>query len=196
MKKTFALILFLMTALPTFAQEYVFILGYNMMLPQSGTSMGDYIDEPSFKGISFTSRRFHTKNTSWGFELAWHVFDKMEKGTFVKDNITATGTQIRYINSTPILVTFDRYFGKRRGTRFYIGMGAGTYYVQQRTDLGLKSYTFDEWHFGLAPEAGMLMPFSRNNGLNISAKYNYAFAVGESDGYQYWSLNIGFTFGY
>jgi outer membrane protein W len=194
MKKLFAFVFFLTMALPSFAQEYIFTLGYNMMLPVSGTDMGEFIDEVSYKGISFSSRKFISQNSSLGFEVAWHVFDKKEYGTFTKDNVTATGTQIRYINSTPILVTYHLYFGNRRKMRFYICAGTGTYYTQQRTDLGLKSYTDDEWLFGVAPEAGIMVPLSRYNLLNISAKYNYAFPAGNSKGLQYWGLNLGLSF--
>ena len=113
---------------------------------------------------------------------------------------TISGTQLRYVNSLPIMATAHFYIGKKRETiRLYAGAGVGTYYMKQRLEIGLVAFEENHWHFGLAPEAGILLRFSRDVTMIFNIKYNYAFASGEDLGgstendLTYWGFNIGFA---
>ena len=93
------------------------------------------------------------------------------------------------------------YFGKRRDVRFYVGANAGLYYILQRLDLGVWRIDSDNWHFGLAPEVGVLIPLADGQTqFFVNAKYNYAFDSGTGLGnkddnyYSYWGINFGFAF--
>ena len=114
MKKIYAILLVLALSIPSFAQDYISTLSYNMGMAVDGSDMAEFIDDVSYKGFSMGSRKYLSRFSSVGFEVGWNVFDKKEAGTFVQDNITATGTQIRYINAFPIMLNYHLYMGNRR----------------------------------------------------------------------------------
>ncbi len=175
---------------------------YNMSFPTD--KLSDFIDKTSFKGFGIEGRWFQNRNLSFGLSFAWTVFDQRvgDPIQIVKDGVSATvsGTQVRVVNSIPILATFHFYTGRRRdGFRVYFGVGAGTYYIMQRLEIGLVAFESNNWHLGVAPEGGVLLSFSREFTMIANVKYNYAFSAGESLGggddntYAYWGLNVGFV---
>jgi len=175
---------------------------YNMSFPTS--KLSDFIDKTSFKGFGMEGRWFSNKNISFGLSFAWTVYDQRVSDLIqiVQDGIngTVSGTQVRVVNSLPILATAHYYVGKRRDQfRFYFGTGAGMYYIKQRLEIGLVAFESDNWHFGLAPEAGVLISLDRDFTMIFNTKYNYAFSAGEPLGggddnsYAYWGINVGFV---
>jgi outer membrane protein W len=175
---------------------------YNMSFPTG--KLSDYIDKPSFKGFGMEGRWFSNKNISFGLSFAWTVYDQRvtDPIQIVNEGLSGTisGTQIRIVNSLPILATAHYYVGKRRDQfRFYFGTGAGMYYIKQRLEIGLVAFESDNWHFGLAPEAGVLISLNRDFTMIFNAKYNYAFSAGKPLGggddntYAYWGINVGFV---
>ncbi len=174
---------------------------YNMSFPTGNLS--DFIDKTSFKGFGIEGRWFQSRNLSLGLSFAWTVFDQRVSDPIqiVQDGVSATvsGTQIRVVNSLPILATAHYYVGKRRDKfRFYFGTGVGMYYIKQRLEIGLVAFESDNWHFGVAPEVGVIINFSREFTMIVNTKYNYAFSAGEALGggdnqIDYWGINIGFV---
>ncbi len=174
---------------------------YNMSFPTGNLS--DFIDKTSFKGFGIEGRWFQSRNLSLGLSFAWTVFDQRvgDPIQIVQDGVSATvsGTQIRVVNSLPILATAHYYVGKRRDKfRFYFGTGVGMYYIKQRLEIGLVAFESDNWHFGVAPEVGVIINFSREFTMIVNTKYNYAFSAGEALGggdnqIDYWGINIGFV---
>ena len=175
---------------------------YNMSFPTS--KLSDYIDKTSFKGFGMEGRWFSNKNISFGLSFAWTVYDQRVSDPIqiVNEGVSGTvsGTQVRVVNSLPILATAHYYVGKRRDQfRFYFGTGAGMYYIKQRLEIGLVAFESDNWHFGLAPEAGVLISLNRDFTMIFNTKYNYAFSAGEPLGggddnsYAYWGINVGFV---
>jgi len=72
------------------------------------------------------------------------------------------------------------------------------YYIKQRLEIGLVAFESDNWHFGVAPEVGVIINFSREFTMIVNTKYNYAFSAGEALGggdnqIDYWGINIGFV---
>ncbi len=175
---------------------------YDVSFPSG--NLKEYIDEVSWRGFGIEGRWFSNKNISFGLSFAWSVFDERTNELIqVKSegvNGTVSGTQIRIVNSLPILATAHYYTGKRRDQfRFYFGTGAGMYYIKQRLEIGLVALENDNWHFGLAPEVGVLVSFSREFTMIFNAKYNYAFSAGttlgggDDNSYAYWGINVGFV---
>ena len=69
--------------------------------------------------------------------------------------------------------------------------------------MGVYRIDNDNWHFGIAPEAGLIIPFGDPTaGLYLSGRYNYAFDSGtalggeENNFYSYWEINVGFAFSF
>ena len=78
-----------------------------------------------------------------------------------------------------------------RGGSLYLGVNAGTYYIERRTDFSVVSAVTDNWHFGLAPEIGVAIPVRPALAAVLSTRYNYAFASGNVDDQAYVSFGLG-----
>ena len=186
----------------SFAQEFISDFTWNFGFPQS--QMKEYVSKTSYKGFAIEGRRFLNKNLSAGLFFGWNIFDERVDKPIEIDGEnysgTVSGTQLRYVNSFPMMANMHYYFGKRKDIRFYLGANAGLYYILQRLDLGVWRLESDNWHFGLAPEAGVLIPLDSQSHIIVNIKYNYAFDSGTGLGkvddnyYSYWGLNFGFAF--
>jgi len=203
MKLKFITIILMFISVNLFAQDFLGILSYNTALPMGKTS--DFISDYSWKGFAFEGRTFTNRNWSFGGIFGWNVFN--EKSTDLvnidRENTASDvqGTQVRYINSFPIMANGHYYFGKRRdAARLYLGLAVGVYYITQRFEIGVFGLESNNWHFGLAPEAGVLIALGRTTALTLSAKYNYAFDAGNTvygdpdNSQSYLGINIGLAF--
>jgi outer membrane protein W len=209
MKWIYSSIIILVLTTNVFAQSFGSIT-YNVAVPTD--KLNDYIDQVSWRGFGVEGRWFQSNNLSFGLSFGWNVFDQRTdtpiqiSGADIVDgenagNIkgTISGTQLRYVNSFPILATGHFYIGKKRETiRIYFGAGVGTYHIKQRLEIGLVAFEENNWHFGLAPEVGALLRLSRDVTMIFDVKYNYAFSSGKTvsgddNDYAYWGFNIGFA---
>jgi hypothetical protein len=203
MKNKYLIIILMFLSVNLFAQDFLGIISYNTALPMGKTS--DYISEFSWKGFSFEGRSFTNRNWSFGGMFGWNIFDtKITDLIQIDDETSGTtikGTQVRYTNSFPLMANGHYHFGKRKDAfRPFMGLGLGTYYIIQRFEIGIFQREVSNWHFGLAPEAGVLLSLSRNTSLIFSVKYNYAFSsgktvYGDTDNSQsYLGFNLGLAF--
>jgi outer membrane protein W len=91
----------------------------------------------------------------------------------------------------PLLATGNYYFlTDPRAARPYAGLGVGAYAAERRLDVGIWTMADTSWHFGLAPEVGVVLPLARRN-LTVSTKFNYAFASDRWDPLMYMNFNVG-----
>ncbi len=164
-------------------------------------STNDYIAKTSFRGISITGASFITDNISIGGEWSWEVFDEIKRDLPPMEvNLDGhpghiSGTQYRYLNTIPIFVNSHYYLGENGALRPYIGMGIGTVYVDQRTDIGLVSIQSKTWRFGVQPEVGVFIPFGlTGTGVSLKAKYRYATKTSDDIAINMLSFGIGFGF--
>lgn len=178
--------------LPVFSMaQSIFSITWDTSLGTGET--GDYISKFSARGVTFFEfRSFVSDNISVGGSIGWHVLFEKESGTFTDNNQTATGTQLRYLNSFPIMASSHYYFGDDGSIAPYIGLGLGAYSVEQRTDMGLFSSIKDNWHFGLAPEVGTIFPISLYSNIILKVKYNYIFESSAGP-HQYMNFSLGFA---
>lgn len=179
------------------ARDKITAITYNVGIPIGNTK--DYIDNTSWRGFGLDFRHFRSRNKpiTVGFSFAWQVFDqRLDNETFVIDSGAVTGTQRRYLNSLPFLLTAHYYSSQQSNqTRFFLGGGAGLYYIEQRFDIGVNSRQENNWHFGLMPEVGVQVPFGDVEFL-LSGRYHYAFAAGtsltgDSQAWDYITINAG-----
>lgn len=197
MKYFLTLIIIFMLSVNVFAQQGYGGISWSIGLPEE--DLKDYIDETSYRGFGIDFRSFVTKSISIGGYTGWNIMDQRVDGTIEFDNGAVTGTQIRYVNSFPIMLTGHIHIGgPRSAIRPYFGIGVGTYYVIQRLEIGINAFEKNDWHFGLAPEVGFLFPTDYVSVLT-SLKYNQAFKSGEpitkdNKAFSYWTINIGFLF--
>lgn len=196
-------IILLFLSMNLFAQDFLGIISYNTALPMGKT--GDYISDYSWKGFSFEGRSFTNRNWSFGGMFGWNIFDTKITDLIQIDDettgITVKGTQLRYTNSFPMMVNGHYHFGKRKdAVRPFMGLGLGMYYIVQRFEIGIFQREVSNWHFGLAPEVGVLLEMSRSTSLIFSVKYNYAFSAGKTvygdtdNSQSYLGINLGLAF--
>ncbi len=186
-----AVILLLVTSAAASAQQigdYFFGFGYNVSVPIS--DMKDFTDGTSFRGVNMEFRKIVRPNVTVGFMAGWHVFDERTDEVVSLDVADIQGTQLRYINSFPLMVNAHYYFGDRGGVRPFIGANVGTYYIERRVEIGLFLVDDDAWHFGLAPEAGIVVPIGWRARGFLNARYNWAIEASDFTG-NYWSFSIG-----
>jgi outer membrane protein W len=165
-------------------------INYSLSLPVGETR--DYINSFSWRGVNIEGKYFLNDNMTLGWSGGWNVLYKSESGEFTDGTRTRTGTQYRYLNSIPFLLTFDYFLNEDGEIQPYLGVGMGTYWIEQKTTMGLFSSTTDNWHFGLAPEVGVIIPVNIQSNFYVSLRYNNAFAANESINYGYLGFNVGF----
>lgn len=166
---------------------------YNLALPTGDTK--DFADPISWRGAGLEFRKFINANSSVGLSLGWNVFYEKVDGTVeIGDGIGhATGVQDRTINAYPLMVGYQFYFGRKDGSRPYLGIQGAGYYVEKRLDIGLYSFENNGWNWGLAPELGILLPLERGANMLLNVRYQYAFETSGRGPYSYVGLNLGFA---
>jgi len=166
---------------------------WNMGFPMGSTK--DFIGQPTFRGFSIEGRSFVTENITVGGIGAWNVFYENLGWVTDKTGDYATyGYKRRYLNVMPLMVTAHYYFSQG-SIQPYIGAGVGTYYIESRDFLGIYYIQGKDWHFGIAPEVGVVMPFANSNtGVNINFKYNMAAKTKSEQAYSWLGINVGISY--
>ncbi|MCF6170326.1 MAG: hypothetical protein L3J66_05035 [Bacteroidales bacterium] len=159
-------------------------------------STKDFIDQPSFRGFSIEGRGFVTDNMTIGGQAGWQTF--YQSFGWVTEELGETGKiygyKRRYLNFIPIMASWDYYF-MPGNIMPYVGLGLGTYYIESRNFMGIYYLEGRDWHFGLAPEVGVAIPFgSGTTGVNINFKYNWAAATKDNPSYSWLGINIGLSY--
>jgi len=183
-----ALVLVLLGSAEVRAQEWFWAAQYQAALSSGDTK--DFTDQFSFRNFAVEGRALLNDKMSAGLFLGWNVFNEEVDGTVNFSGVDINGYQFRYVNAIPILVTAHYYLGSGRGPQAYLGVGVGTYYIENRLEVGISALTDDNWHFGLAPEVGIMLPPAANMATYLSVKYNWAFEAGGFE-HTYWTFGIG-----
>jgi len=173
------------------AQDWIWLATYGPSLPTGDTKA--FADDFSWRNIGLEGRKALNENTTVGLAFGWNVFAAKTGEIISFDRIDISGLQFRYVNAFPMLLTLHRYFGQPGGVRPYLGAGVGTYFAEERLEIGVVALTADAWHFGLAPEAGLIVPVGWRARALLQAKYNWALKANEIE-HTYWTFNIGFAF--
>ncbi len=183
------------------AQDWWWGITYDMSasssIPGSSDSESEFVEDFSFRGIGLQARYVPDRggNLSYGFSGAWHVLNEETDEVVNLPGADVSGTQLRYFNAVPLLLNAHYYFGSRGGIRPYVGVNAGTYYIERRIDIGISSLKEDNWHLGWAPEIGLVVPLGRPEVAFLgSVKYNWAFSAGGTGDQKYWGFSLGFVY--
>ena len=147
---------------------------YQVSFPIGDTK--DFIDKTSWTGFGLDFRYTVQKNISVGFVTGWNSFYEQVQGTTqLETNPPGAITALtnRYTNFVPVMLNTHYYFGDRGNIRPYAGLSAGGYWVSQELQLGIINVKNDSWEWGIAPEAGVIIPVQRDLAILVAAKYNY-----------------------
>jgi outer membrane protein W len=174
--------------------DYYSTVNYAFGLPLGETR--DFISNASFRGFSFEFGRFFTGELSFGFLFAWNVFhESLPRDTYELEDMTFTGNLYRYINAFPLLAVARYHFSPDSRFRPYLGLASGAYVVNKVSDFGLHRFEHKNWHFGLAPEAGLIIGIGDEAHVNLGVRYHHAFPSG-GEVHSWLSAQTGITFVY
>lgn len=167
-----------------------------MGFPMGETS--DFISKASLRGFNIEGRGYVTDNILIGGRGGWNVFyQNLDNTTLELDGSTTVyGYQQRNMNAVPLMATAHYAFNQGSVVP-YIGIGLGTYFIQNRGYLGIYYFEEDAWHFGFCPEVGVIVPLggsSSNTGLNAALQYNMASKTSDTKAESWIGLNIGISY--
>jgi outer membrane protein W len=174
------------------AGQWMWNAQYSTVMGMGETS--DFAGGFSWRGATFDIERGLSEQASLGITFGWHVLDEKNAGTSVFDEGAITGTAFRYVNSAPILLTGNYFMGQRGSARPYLGVGAGTYWIENRTEAGIFAVEDSNWHLGFMGEAGIAIPRPGGTSLTLSARYNWGLETNDTER-QYWTFSIGYSVG-
>jgi len=98
------------------------------------------------------------------------------------------------MNVVPLMVNSHYYFYPGM-LMPYIGIGLGTYYIETRDFLGIYYVEEEAWHFGLAPEVGLTVPFgSSNTAFTVNVKYNWAAKTKDTQAHSWIGVGVGLSY--
>jgi hypothetical protein len=167
------------------------IINYAMAMPVGSTY--DFTSDYSFRGISFEYRYLIMPMFSVGGIIGWNIFDDKVKGTFTRENVTVTGTQLRWLDALSMAALMHAYLPMFKAVLPYAGLELGAYYTSRYVDLGWWARTEDGWHFGLAPEIGTLV-HAGSVSFNFSVKFKYLVESNEAPEELFFGFNVGLGF--
>ncbi len=169
---------------------------YSVSIPTGDTK--DFVDAVSWRGLGYDYRYATNNNVTVGFYAGWNLlYQETKEVTQLETDPPGAfyGTQKKLINSFPIMVNVHYYLGKRKSVRPYVGLSAGGFIMIQFYETGTFLFENNEWQWGIAPEAGVIIPVDRDWGIIVNGKYNYAFTgesvFGTDINNAYWGINIG-----
>jgi hypothetical protein len=167
------------------------IINYTMAMPIGSTY--DYVSDYSFRGISFEYRYRVMPQFSVGAVIGWNIFDDKVKGTFSRETVTVTGTQLRWLDALTLGANMHYYLAMFKRTLPFAGLELGAYYTSRYTDMGWWAKTEDGWHFGLAPEIGTLV-HAGSVSFSFSVKFKYLVKTSEVPEEMFFAFNLGIGF--
>lgn len=199
--KKLLIIIAVLASTGAFAQRSYWSFNYHMSFATG--EQQDYIESASFRGISIDGRAFLDSNISIGGSFSWEVFDEIKRNLPPQpidvgiDNVegSISGVQYRFINTLPIMVNGHFYMGSDGTIRPYFGLGVGTSYVEQRTDIGFVSILGKKWGFAVQPEVGVMIPFGLTGAAaNISGRFRYITETADTLPISFFTLAVGLGF--
>ncbi|MEJ2540926.1 MAG: hypothetical protein P8188_13305 [Gemmatimonadota bacterium] len=166
---------------------------YQASLAQQDTEL--FSDGLQWRNFGLDFRRMVAARVSVGLFTGWHTFNQEVDGTLGLENVDISGLQRRYVNAFPLLATVHGYFRDARQGGPFAGLGVGTFWIENRVEVGRTAIRTDQWHFGLAPEVGYA--FRTRTGLDpyLSVRYNHAFEAGDFT-HGWWTFGIGIASGF
>ena len=166
---------------------------YQAALAQSDSKL--FSDGLEWRNFGLDFRRMVSPQVSVGFYTGWHTFNDRVDGLLSFDQVDVSGLQRRYLNAFPLLLTGHWYLQDARTGGAFVGLGAGTYWVENRVEIGRTSLKTDAWHFGLAPEVGWAFNTASGLAPYVTVRYNHAFEAGDFT-HGWWTFGVGIATGF
>lgn len=194
MKKIILILSFCFISVGALVAQSSTTLSYSIGFPVGDLS--DFIQQPSWRGITLDYRKMVNPNIGVGFSAGWNVFfEEMDRDTYTIDNQSLTGKQFRHSNHIPLYINPTYYLKPGESMNPFFSLGIGTIYTLRNTDMNLYTLEQEAWGFALAPEVGLQYSIDDATALTVSGRFNYGFQAGEINSAQsFFTLNLGFSF--
>jgi len=192
MKKNIIILVIFCSAIAVSAQNTIWSFTYDIGIPVSETK--EFTDQVSWRGLALDFDRFLNENMAVGMGFSWNTFVEKEPNSYYEsDNALVHGTQVRYINTIPILVRFSYYKHMNVDHSLYGTMGVGTAWQETRRQIGTFSFVGNYWQFALSPEIGYVFPVGFHNYLTAKVRYMHAFQTSDAPTLSYVGIGVGFA---
>ncbi|MBL0322473.1 MAG: hypothetical protein IPP80_08895 [Ignavibacteria bacterium] len=186
------------------AQDYYGSLYWSVATPTG--QFRSFVNETSVAGFGIDVQWWASDHISGGLVLGYNLWSDVYRGVtqqFQYNELQGAinGTQVHTMNSFTMMLGGRYLFGGSRDVRPFVGLAAGTITSSQVIDVSLVRFQETNWHFGVAPSLGLLIPMGYNSMMDLSARFSYAMPSGQAlygaseNTLTFWSINAGFTFG-
>jgi len=173
------------------AQDGVEGITYNYSFP--AVDLDKYVGKDSWYGVTLDLRRPLPQRPHLlvGLSSGWYVFYDNANRTIDFGQGAVSGQQYRNFNIVPILAGATLMLGDSKVTHLFVGFNGGGYYARQQLDIGLYSFEESNWHWGVAPEAGIVVPMQYgHSAAYVNVRYHLLYKAGGYLGDQ--SMELGF----
>jgi hypothetical protein len=194
----------LLSAVHISAQKYFASVMWSVATPTG--AFRSFVDETSASGFGIDVQWWVQDHLSIGFLGGYNMWsdvyrDRTHQFRSGAYDAAINGTQVHTVNAFTMMASTRYVFGRSRDVRPFVGFSAGAITSNQVLDVGFVEFNETNWHFGLAPAVGLLIPVSFQTMIDLSARMNFGLPSGtplydaSSHAITYWSLNAGITFG-
>jgi hypothetical protein len=194
MKKIFFVVLLtgIITATQLQAQDSFYSIQYSMGFATG--NLKEFNESASFRGMSFEYRYMMQPAIGVGLETGYNLFyDRLDYATYTQGTQSLSGIQYRYTHAVPVLAAFDYYLKPDTQFNPFVGLGVGTLYTYRDLDMGMFTLESDVWQFALRPQIGVLIS-TQSADLIVAAKYFSGFKANDTEGQQFFTINVGLVF--
>lgn len=189
-------ILFVLISMAGFVsgQSY-FSVTYDMAVPLGNTK--DFIPKFNTRGFGVETGGRFADNFSVGLGFAWNGFyEELDYDLYgpedgLPDELNIWTKAWKYITVYPFYGSVKYYLYSHSDMELYAGAIIATSLISQVTDYGVYSQVSKNWHFTLAPEAGIIYWLHKNIGVTFNGRFMWSPAAGETDAQTYLGFNVG-----
>lgn len=129
-----------------------------------------------------------------GGSVSWQtIAQRKEDESISSGNATYSGTMIKELSYNPLLAKVGYTLSDTKKLRTYASFGLGATRSMRRVDTGIVSLFDEEWHFTIAPEAGVEVPVGPVH-LVVSGRLSYLTPAGSINDQFLFNLCVGVGF--
>ena len=177
----------------SFADDYRINLRHQTAFP--GKNLTDFVYPTSFKGFGIEYKQKFKNYFAIGFSIDYQSFSELRKQSIFKNqNFEYIGDQYRYFDFVPTLFKINYTTLIDSEISFFIGFGAGPYFIKKRLLMGFNEEITQEIRMGILPEIGFNFPLVKNKiYLNAAFHRNILFQSMNHPEYSYNSVSFGLS---
>ncbi|WP_194777835.1 hypothetical protein [Pararhodonellum marinum] len=175
------------------AQSSYSIVNFAPTLPMGNTA--DYIGVMTGRSVNVEFIRILEESRfGYGIEAGRSsFFEKIPNRILESGTVVASGTQFRYINTTPIIVSGHYFFTESGKLRPFASLGFGVVFQTRRVDMGIFSERTTGTQLAIRPELGTIFQISDYVGIKLSGKYYQTMGGSNLPSHAALGFNLGFV---